>query len=137
MQPAGAGVRLRIDHVLQCLSLAGEQVGQHDSGCPRDGAAIQLLAAAAAVSDVRAAIGRLGLLHGQILRDAHQGIRAHGDNRGEGRLGDQIRFRRLPCRAGEANAERHTAARCGKAQPRWSGCAIVAGGHGNQAGNDH
>src|SRR3989441_11308288 len=41
VRTAGAGVRLRIDHFLQCLSLAREQIGQHDDRRARDGAAIQ------------------------------------------------------------------------------------------------
>src|SRR2546430_1500719 len=81
---AGAGVRLRIAHFLQCLSLAGEQIGQHDARRACDGAAIQFRSVSSTrpnpnsgghVCDVEATLGGFRPLHGQVLRDAEEGIR--------------------------------------------------------------
>jgi len=81
---AGTGVRLRIDHPLERLSLTREQVGHYSDRRACDGTAIEFQAAASArpdpytgghVCDVRTSVGGFRALHGQVLRDAEEGIR--------------------------------------------------------------
>src|SRR6266550_2593690 len=117
---AGAGVRLRIDHFLQCLSPAGEQIGQHDDRRACDGAAIQFQSVSSTrpnpnsgghVCDVEATLGGFRPLHGQVLRDAEEGIRVRCSLGIEPRLGNEAGCLLLPGRAGETFGKRQATRR--------------------------
>src|SRR5439155_5354745 len=130
---AGAGVRLRRDHPLERQSLAGEQVGQHDNRRAGDGTAIEFESLSSArpdpnlgggVFDVRSTVGGFRALHGQVLRDAEEGIRVRCSLGVVARLGDEAGRRLLPRRAGEAFGKRQTTLRRRKTKPRWSGSLV-------------
>ena len=124
----GTVVRLRVDHVLQRLSLAREKVRQCDGRRACDGASIQLQPVAAATPDpvgggqgfdVRATLGRFSPLHGQVLRDAEDGIHARCSLGVEARLANEGSCLLLPGRAGEAFGKRQAIVRRENTKPRW------------------